>query len=91
MIAVNCPDCKEGFILGFGCPGFKPIKIPCELCGTTGKVAPHILEWKKRGSELRKDRIARGNTCRAEAAQRGMDVIELSEMERGIQEPKPRA
>lgn len=89
---VKCPDCKgEGILRGFGCPGFRPISIPCQMCAGTKEVSEERLEWMKVGDAMREDRINRGVTCRVEAQERGIKAVELSEMERGIRKPIPRS
>lgn len=87
----KCPECTDGYILGFGCPGFRPVSIKCEMCGGTGLVFRFTLEWRAIGLEMKKDRIARGKPLRVEAQERGMKPVELSEMERGLIEPVKRS
>lgn len=85
---MKCPECKgQGEITAFGCPGFTPIRIPCELCKKTGEITGEQAEWVKIGETMRQDRISRGYTLRKEAERRGIDAIKLSYMERGIFRP----
>jgi hypothetical protein len=89
---VACPECKgEGAVHGFGCPGFRPITIPCDLCKGTKEVDRKFLRWIAMGEQLRVDRRARNKTLREEAQERGMKASDLSDMERGIKEPLRRS
>ena len=86
---MRCPECQgKGEILAIACPGFKPVKIPCELCRMSGELSPEQAQWVKEGEAMRKDRVGRGLTLRAEAQRRGMDPLRLSHMERGIVKPE---
>ena len=84
----TCPECAgEGEIQGYGCPGFRKISIVCGLCKGKKVVASHVLRWMALGEQLRLSRRARGKTLREEAKERGISASDLSDMERGIQEP----
>lgn len=88
MSEITCPDCKgEGILRGFGCPGFKPVTLPCLTCQGKKTIDEKTLEWKKIGEEMRKERIARDVSLREEAKERGMAPQVLSAMERGSMQP----
>ena len=83
-----CPECRgKGSVKAFGCPGFKPLVLPCQMCNGLKTVEAKILLWVKLGEELRQDRRSRQKTLRAEAQERGMKASDLSDMERGLREP----
>lgn len=89
---MTCPDCDgAGVLVAIACPGFRRISMPCLMCKGEKVVSVRVIEWKRVGEEMKQERIARGVTLRIEAQQRGMDAVELSEMERGIREPIRRA
>lgn len=88
MTKEPCPNCKgEGVIRGFGCPGFRPVEIPCLVCKGEKVVGQEVLEWRRVGEEMRQERIARGVTLREEAKRRGMSAVDLSGMEHGAVKP----
>jgi len=77
-------------MMGFGCPGFRPVTLPCIVCHGKKTVDEKALEWRKVGEEMRKERIARGVSLREEAKERKMLPSILSEMEHGVREPMRR-
>lgn len=66
--------------------------LPCRFCESTGQVAPERAaegeRWEKLGRALRATRMEpEYRSLREEAARRGLTVVELSDMERGLVEP----
>ena len=89
---MTCPDCEgAGVLVAVACPGFRRISMPCLMCKGEKVVSVKVIEWKRIGEEMKQERITRSVTLRIEAQQRGMEAVELSEMERGIREPVRRA
>lgn len=88
---VTCPDCKGTKEMhGMGCPGWKPITIPCLTCRGTGKVPKDMIDsWKPIGAAMKKNRLARDLSLREEAKRRRMAPGVLSQMERGVVTPIP--
>lgn len=85
---MTCPDCGgKKFRTGFACPGMRPYKRPCPMCGATGEVSDVVADWIRRGQEMRADRIARDMSIREEAARLGIGPAALSDMEMGRVEP----
>lgn len=85
---VACPECSGlGVIHGFGCPGFRPIQLPCSMCMGVKEVDRRVLQWIAQGSQLREARRARGKTLREEAQSRSLAASLLSDMERGVVQP----
>ncbi len=78
---ITCPECKGEKVI---VATFAPVKIRCSRCKETGKVPKEMLEWIKRGKELRAERIARKVILRDEARNTGVDVMALSDRERGV-------
>lgn len=64
-------------------------EFPCFRCGGSGTVPDETTAWMAAGKAMRDDRRSRGNTLRKEAAERRVEISELSAMERGRVEPKP--
>ena len=84
---IICPDCKDGKIFGFGCPGFRPMALTCPRCKGTGIIDEVMLKWIKAGDILRNNRRNRNLTCREEAKRLKIRFSLLSEYERGIKNP----
>lgn len=81
---ITCPDCKgKGSTTGRGCPGFKLITLPCQLCKESGTIGLEQQRWIKRGAEIRKDRMLRGYGIREDAKRRGITASHLCDIERG--------
>lgn len=78
-----CPNCKAGFITGFGCPGFKPLRFPCHYCHATGKLSPEWDYDPKRGARIRQTRLHEQKTLREMAVERGVSAVTVSDEERG--------
>lgn len=81
MNCLSCNGTKE--IHGFGCPGFKPITMPCPLCKGTGEISEEQSQWISHGKKLREARIALRRTLREEARLRGVGMAEWSDIEFG--------
>lgn len=86
-----CPECKGAkeiaVIPKYNTSGQLIASIPCYRCEESGEV-PDIQEtWIHLGLSMRKDRIHRGKTLRAEAEILGIDAITLSNAERGMIDP----
>ena len=81
---MKCPNCGgKGFITGFGCPGFRPMMLPCEFCNQTGELSD---EWDYRpedGARIRRARKDREETMRTVAKRRKVSVVIVSHEERG--------
>ena len=80
---ITCPECKGKKILR-ALAHMKPIEFPCRHCKATGEVPKEMLVWIARGKELRAERLARNVTLRAEARNTGVNVVALSDRERGV-------
>lgn len=88
MMTVKCPDCNgEGVSRGFGCPGFRPIEIPCLMCKGKKEITEEQLQWIKDGEAMRLDRRARDMSVREEAKRLGIKASDLSLMEMGMIKP----
>jgi len=90
----KCPDCENGVIIAFhvtytdGTGEFGK-KLPCSRCDGRGYIPTHTLEWIEQGKKMREERRSREVTLRQEAKDRGITMLELSQMERGIIRPIP--
>ena len=83
-----CPHCHgDGKTVGYGCPGFKRIELPCPLCDSTGNVTPEVLARVERAVHLRRVRVDAGMSLRELARAAKLSPVELSEIERGHREP----
>lgn len=81
---MNCPDCKGvGKVYGFGCPGFRPMELPCSTCDGTGQVDAAYVARKVEGERYRQARIERRETVRQCAVRLGVDPSQLSHFEHG--------
>ena len=81
----QCPECGghgriitfDGIVLG-----------ECQMCRGFKTIPEHQLEWIAAGKALKEQRIAKRITLRDMAKHLGVDVCDLSRMERGaIQAP----
>lgn len=83
-INMECTSCLgKGEIFGIGCPGFKPIVIDCDLCGSTGKInatKESILE----GNRIKAERLDNGKSLRTYCKENNIDPIIQSKLEHGI-------
>lgn len=92
MECVFCKGTKEievfhrTFVDGTGAFGGT---LECPFCEGVGTISEHYWEWKKIGEEMKKERLARGVTCRKESIRRGMMPSTLSRMELGLEKPDP--
>lgn len=93
---LSCVSCDgKGVQIGMFpryAPGYegprKPyIELKCSRCDGTGQMPAIHVEWMKTGEEMKRERLSRNMTLRAEAVRRGMSPSELSKMEQGIVEP----
>ena len=81
---MNCPDCKgEGKMFGFGCPGFRPMELPCNTCEGTGQVDAAYVARKAEGEHHRQARVERRETLRQCSIRLGVDPSKLSHYEHG--------
>ena len=78
-----CADCSgAGWIIGYACPGFRRVEVPCDVCGATG-IAPDWQEAaKRRGAELRAIRLAAGHSLTEQARLDGI-ASQTSQIELG--------
>ena len=80
----QCPECGgsgrliawDGHVLG-----------ECGMCRGFKTIPNHQLEWIAKGRALRERRISRRITLRDMAISAGVDVVDLSQIERGIIKP----
>ncbi len=81
---IECTSCNgKGEVFGFGCPGFKPIVIDCNLCDSTGKInatKESILEGKR----IRAERLDNRKTLRTYCKENNIDPMIQSKIEHGI-------
>lgn len=93
---MQCPVCKGAKIMtaahvsyADGSHGYG-VDFPCDQCGGVGEVPDEMLEWIRIGREMRQARVGgEYRNLRGEAKRRGMDVVTLSRMERGVIKPVP--
>ena len=81
IVCTACHGKREVF--GFGCPGFKPIVIACDLCNATGKInatKESILEGKR----IKAERLANRKTLRVYCKENNIDPMIQSKLEHGI-------
>jgi hypothetical protein len=90
-----CPDCKgEGKEIAShvsysdGRCGFN-VPLKCLRCDGSGAVDDSTPEWIEAGRRMRDARVNAKpyRNLSTEAKRRGMDVVTLSRMERGVIEP----
>jgi hypothetical protein len=81
---MKCPSCHGAKQFLVICNGSF---IPCFRCKASGRVPDIQKKWIVRGRKIRNDRVKRGVTLREEAKRRKLDVLALSEMERGVIDP----
>lgn len=79
-----CIDCDgHGFIPA----AFKPISIPCRMCGGTGDMLSIQRQWREAGERHRQKRLNNFENLRDCAKRLNLDVIVLSDAERGVIDP----
>src|SRR5208337_1315311 len=82
---MKCPACQGiGKRFSFGCPGFKPIEVNCDICGGSGKLPPDLDYDPKRGRNMRDERQAQDLSLREFCKKQGVSPAERSKMERGF-------
>lgn len=92
-----CPDCKgKKKIIGIF-PVWadyvhqekrKPyVELDCPRCKATGKVSDETPKWMKQGKIIKNRRLKTKLVLRKAARQIGIDLLMLSEMERGVIKP----
>ena len=80
---ITCPKCNgDGVIRALA--HMRPIELECRHCKGTGKVPKEMLAWIEHGKELHAERIVRRVTLRDEALNTGIDVMVISDRERGV-------
>lgn len=62
--------------------------LPCNQCRGQGKVTEEMLDWIRKGKEIRAERLLRNVGLREEAIARGIFPSELSAMEQGRIKPQ---
>jgi hypothetical protein len=68
---------------------FHPIRLTCDMCDGTGKVADARIQWISLGHILKDRRLASKMGLREAARHHGIDPSNLSKMERGCICPRP--
>jgi len=83
-------DWRENLVPCWDCQGTGKAYIggECMRCKGTGEVKAIMLFWMKEGHRMARERTNYCLTLKDEADRRGINVQELSDMERGIIEPK---
>ena len=82
---MQCPSCKgKGYSTGFGCPGFKPMFIPCDICQGSGELPEGMVYDPNYGEDLKIIRRDADKTLREQAQSMGISASELSRRERGF-------
>src|SRR5687768_1125887 len=90
---VICPDCKgDGGGYGFACGpsggGYRWLN--CGTCEGAKEITEEYAARYAQGEQMRRERLGRGITLRAEADRLGCDYFEWSRIERG-KEPETEA
>ena len=78
---MKCPSCKG---IGVITAGFHRIHIFCDICQGEGVLPDEMIYDPEKGKTMKKERIAREETLRRAAFRTGVDVIKISENERGF-------
>ena len=79
-----CPTCKGAKVtIGYACPGFRRVELPCSTCDGQGAVTPAMQDYQARGEKMRADRVGRMVSLREEAQRLGISAVELSHLEQG--------
>ena len=87
---MTCPHCDgRGFTIGFGCPGFRRMKLDCRSCSESGQVDQAFMDRHAAGETLREARLRKDLTLREAAKKYGVKASELSDAERGRIDPAP--
>lgn len=86
---MKCPRChgspESVAFVKFASGGCRLVKVGCELCGSTGTVAPEVEARYREGRRRRDERMVRGVSLREEAKRLGITAAELSRLERGTE------
>lgn len=83
---MQCPDCKGGQTSAALVNGHIR-EVLCDRCRATGVVPDEMAQWIEDGQRLRELRKEPYRNLGTEAKRRGLGVVELSQMERGIIKP----
>lgn len=79
-----CPRCAgKKIVVGYGCPGFKRIELPCFDCNGTGDISAAQQEAIRKGDQMRKDRLKAGRSSREQAAILGISLKRYVDLEHG--------
>src|SRR6267143_6400047 len=79
-----CMNCNgEGKLVGYGCPGFRRIELPCDMCDGTGVAPAWQADAVREGAGLKARRRAADRSLREEALRLGISPVALSDAERG--------
>ncbi len=88
----SCNGSGKHRVGGFRC-GSGPLAGPfselrdCFLCDGTGQEIEERVRWRAEGEAMRNRRKAAGETFRDVAERLGVEIHEVSDMERGYREP----
>lgn len=82
---MKCPQCKGlGYSEGYGCPGFRLMKITCDICKGSGDLPADMIYDPERGQAMKDERKEQRITLREWGKSHGINLVELSRMERGF-------
>lgn len=85
---MQCPSCLgEKTVTVLACPGARIVDITCETCKGIGVIDDNFPEWRKRGRELKMRRMEPYTDLVKMSELLRIDVVALSRMERGLQDP----
>lgn len=85
-LVIECLDCDGS---GFFQAAFKPIRVPCRRCGESGKIPAAQMLWHQDGQWYKALRLSGQETLRDAAKRLNLDVMVLSDAERGCVDPHP--
>lgn len=85
---VKCWSCDGTGIACRAAMNTANVDIPCDRCKGTGECLHIMREWESWGLAYRLDRQGADQTLRERAKQIGCSVVELSQAERGIINPR---
>lgn len=81
-----CPDCNgKGQSVALT-RGYLRLFV-CDRCQGNGNVTDEMAEWVEDGRRLRDMRMVPYRNLGTDAKRRGLGVVELSQMERGVIKP----
>lgn len=79
-----CSACNgQKIIVGYGCPGFKRIELPCFTCNGSGDISKAQEEAIRKGKLMREARLKADRSLREQAAILGMTPSQYSDIEQG--------